>query len=124
LGLSEDGASEAADLTQQVRNLPALAAVRTADVVHREMPIVYQVNGKPVAGRIDLAYRVAGTWTLIDFKTARLPSAADAHARFGAQLGRYETGLRALTGERASVSLCLMRTGELVHLETQPPTDA
>jgi ATP-dependent exoDNAse (exonuclease V) beta subunit len=116
-GLEAKDAAEAAALAERVRALPALAAIGTADVVYREVPFVYRTGGQVLDGRIDLAYRVGGAWTVIDFKTARLGSAAEARARFGAQLRRYRTALGALTGEPVSASLCLVRTGELVPVE-------
>ena len=84
------------------------------------MPFVYRTGGQVLDGRIDLAYRAAGSWTVIDFKTARLGSAAEARARYGEQLRRYRTALGALTGEPVSASLCLVRTGELVPVEEPP----
>ena len=54
---------------------------------------------------------------MIDFKTARLGSAAEARARYGDQLRRYRTALAALTGQPVKASLCLVRTGELVPVE-------
>jgi ATP-dependent exoDNAse (exonuclease V) beta subunit len=81
------------------------------------VPFVYRAGGQVLDGRIDLAYRVGGSWTVIDFKTARLGSAAEARARYGDQLRRYRTALGALTGEPVKASLCLVRTGELVPVE-------
>ena len=61
---------------------------------------------------------------MIDFKTARLANAAEARTRYGQQLHRYRTALGALTGEPVSASLCLVRTGELVAIEEEPPPAA
>ncbi len=104
--------------------MPALAAARTADIVHREMPFVYRANNQVLDGRIDLAYRAGGTWTVIDFKTARLANAAEAHTRYSQQMHRYRAALGALAGEPVSASLCLVRTGELVAIEEEPPPAA
>ena len=92
-GLDAQDAADAAELAQRVRALPALAAIGAADVVYREVPFVYRTGGQVLDGRIDLAYRVGGSWTVIDFKTARLGSAAEARARYGDQLRRYRTAL-------------------------------
>jgi len=115
--LDEEDAAEAANLAQRVRALPALAAIGAADVVYREVPFVYRTSGQVLDGRIDLAYRVSGPWRVIDFKTARLGSAAEARSRYGEQLRRYRTALGALTGQPVKASLCLVRTGELVPVE-------
>ena len=57
------------------------------------MPFVHRTGGQVLDGRIDLAYRAGGAWTVIDFKTARLASAAEARARYGQQLRRYRAAL-------------------------------
>ena len=116
-GLDAQDSADAAELAQRVRALPALAAIGAADVVYREVPFVHRKGGQVLDGRIDLAYRVSGSWTVIDFKTARLASAAEARSRYGDQLRRYRTALGALTGEPVTASLCLVRTGELVPVE-------
>ena len=122
--LDEHDAAEAAELALRIRDLPALAAARTADVVHRELPFVYRMNGQLLDGRIDLAYRAGGAWTVIDFKTARLANAAEARTRYSQQMHRYRAALSALAGEPVSASLCLVRTGELVAIDEEPPPAA
>jgi ATP-dependent exoDNAse (exonuclease V) beta subunit len=91
-----------------------VAAARTAEAVHCELPFTCRRNGKVVTGRIDLAYRTNGAWTVIDFKTARLTDPAQAVPRYREQMDGYRAALAALTGESASAALCLVRTGELV----------
>ena len=56
------------------------------------------MDGKVVTGRIDLAYRANGAWTVIDFKTARLADSAQAASRYREQTDRYRTALEPLTG--------------------------
>ena len=113
-GLSETEATEAADLAERTAALPEIAAARTADAVHRELPFTCRLDGRVVTGRIDLAYRTNGAWTVIDFKTARLADTAQAASRYREQMDRYRAALAALTGEKVSAALCLVRTGELV----------
>jgi ATP-dependent helicase/nuclease subunit A len=113
-GLDDGDADEAVALVERVRALPELAALDTADAIYREVPFVHMANGETHDGRIDLAYRCDGSWTVVDFKTARLATAAEATDRYAPQLRRYRTALAALTGEPVNASLCLVRTGELV----------
>ena len=115
-GLGEAEAAEAAALAERTQSLPELAAARTADAVHRELPFTCRLDGKVVTGRIDLAYRAGGTWTVIDFKTARLTDPAQAASRYREQMDRYRAALAALTGEPVAAALCLVRTGELVPI--------
>jgi ATP-dependent exoDNAse (exonuclease V) beta subunit len=67
-----------------------------------------------VSGRIDLAYRSDGAWTVIDFKTARLADSAQAARQYREQMGRYREALASLTGQPVAAALCLVRTGQLV----------
>jgi hypothetical protein len=90
------------------------AAARDADLVYREQPFTCRLDGALATGRFDLAYRRAGRWTLVDFKTARLASAAEARARYGPQLDRYRRALAQLTGDPVDSALCLVRDGQLV----------
>ena len=115
-GLSLADADEAAELAARVHDLPAVAASRAADTVYREVPFTWRANGQLVTGRIDLAYRTGGRWTLIDFKTARLSDPAQATERYRDQMGRYRNALASLTGEPVAAALCLVRTGELVSV--------
>jgi ATP-dependent exoDNAse (exonuclease V) beta subunit len=115
-GLSETEAAEAAELAERAQALPAIAAARSADAVHRELPFTCRMDGRLVTGRIDLAYRTDGAWTVIDFKTARLSDSAQAAERYREQMDRYRTALSALTGEPVAAALCLVRTGDLVSI--------
>jgi ATP-dependent helicase/nuclease subunit A len=116
-GLGDADADEAAALVERVRALPELANLGTVDAVYREVPFVHRVEGETHDGRIDLAYRQNGSWTVVDFKTARLATATEAASRYAPQLRRYRKALVALTGEPVNASLCLVRTGELVAVE-------
>jgi ATP-dependent exoDNAse (exonuclease V) beta subunit len=116
LGLSQTEAAEAAELAARAQTLPAVAAARSADAVHRELPFTCRMDGQLVTGRIDLAYRTDGAWTVIDFKTARLADSAQAATRYREQMDRYRKALSALTGESVAAALCLVRTGELVSI--------
>jgi ATP-dependent helicase/nuclease subunit A len=113
-GLSETEAAEAADLAERAQTLPAVAAARTAEAVYREVPFTCRMNGELVTGRIDLAYRIDGAWTVIDLKTARLADSAQAARQYREQMGRYRAALASLTGQPVAAALCLVRTGQLV----------
>ena len=73
-------------------------------------------EGVLATGQIDLAYRKAGKWTLIDFKTADLPDPAAAREAHGAQMEAYSQALAAITGAPVRAALCLLRSGQLVDL--------
>ena len=115
LGLPREEAAEAVSLTQRVRDLPEVVAALSAETVYREQPFTCRMDGQLVTGRIDLAYRTAGRWTLLDFKTAHLASPAEARERYGPQLGRYRKALALLTGEPVVAALCLVRDGRVIE---------
>jgi ATP-dependent exoDNAse (exonuclease V) beta subunit len=105
-GLSETEAAEAADLAERAQALPAVAAAQTAEAVHRELPFTCRMNGQVVTGRIDLAYRTNGAWTVIDFKTDR--PGGEALADYKRQVALYATGIHAAAGEPASPVLVVL----------------
>jgi len=63
-GLGESEAVDAADLAERARALPEIAAAKSADLVYRELPFAVPIDGKLATGRIDLAYRKDGEWTV------------------------------------------------------------
>ena len=99
-----------------------LAAVLAAPEVERwfELPFAWDWDGVPVHGSIDLVYRDAGGWHVIDFKSDRLDgtTARDAARRHLAQIGLYGRALEAAVGAPVRASLLFARSGELV---TPPP---
>jgi ATP-dependent exoDNAse (exonuclease V) beta subunit len=115
-GLGEAEAADAAGLATRARGLPEITAASSADVVYHELPFAVPIDGKLATGRIDLAYRKDGQWTVIDFKTAYFrerSSAAEAHAT---QMAVYREALGRVTGAPVRCVLCLLGTGQLVGL--------
>jgi ATP-dependent helicase/nuclease subunit A len=75
-----------------------------------ETPITYaEDDGTVVRGTIDLIYRTAAGWHLVDFKTDRLRAEADVErlaAQYAPQVRAYATQWERLTGAPVS-STCL-----------------
>jgi ATP-dependent exoDNAse (exonuclease V) beta subunit len=116
-GLTPDDAAAAADLATRARTLPEIAAADTADLVYRELPFAIPMGKDVLAtGQIDLAYRHAGTWIVIDFKTAHLHDRAAALEAHGAQLKVYRQALARITGAPVTAALCLLRSGQLLDV--------
>ena len=62
-----------------------------ADERLTEIPFSLMQDGVLLSGIIDLAFREAEHWCLVDYKTDRIPGNADAHVKFYApQLRLYE----------------------------------
>ncbi len=111
-----------ADARQRVRRLLARLArsplwqeVQAADQRFHEVPYVYQdpQTGEAVRGTLDLLYRKGELWTLVDFKTDRVPADAtlDAWIReqgYDRQLARYVAALQRLRGLTPRAVLCFL----------------
>jgi ATP-dependent exoDNAse (exonuclease V) beta subunit len=116
-GLGEPEAAAAADLARRARGLPEIAAAASADVVYRDLPFVVPMDGGLTTGRIDLAYRRGGAWTIVDFKSAGLTEGAHALEAHGAQVAASAGALAALTGAPVSRALWLLGSGRLLAQE-------
>ena len=82
-----------------------------------ELPFAWDWDGVPVHGSIDLVYRDARGWHVVDFKSDRLDgsSAQEAARRYAVQLGLYQRAVEAAVGEPASGALLFLRSGELAR---------
>ncbi|MCY3657126.1 MAG: UvrD-helicase domain-containing protein [Chloroflexi bacterium] len=82
-----------------------------------ELPFAWDWDGLPVHGAIDLVYRDAKGWHVVDFKTDSLEGAtADAVARrYLVQIGLYQRAVEAAVGETSAAGLLFLRSGELVQ---------
>ncbi len=111
-----------ADARRRVRRLltrlaqsPLWQEVLAADQRFHEVPYVYQdpQTGALVRGTIDLLYREGTLWTLVDFKTDRVPSDAglDVWIReqgYDQQLARYVAALQQVRGLTPRAVLCFL----------------
>jgi ATP-dependent exoDNAse (exonuclease V) beta subunit len=76
---------------------PLLQAAARAEEVRREEPVVHRLaDGTLLEGVVDLAFRDADGWTVVDFKT----QGSDREA-YGAQVHLYCAAVEAATGLRA-----------------------
>ena len=84
-----------------------------------ELPFAWDWAGLPLHGAIDLVYRDAGGWHVVDFKTDRLDgtTAAEVTERYLVQIGLYQRAVEAAVGEEPAAGLLFLRSGELVQPE-------
>ena len=72
---------------------PVMERARGAEICLRESPLSFrQEDGGLVSGVIDLAYRVDGVWTVVDFKTDEVLR------EYLRQVGVYVWGVEGVTG--------------------------
>ena len=82
---------------------PLLRRAAAADECRREEPVLHRLaDGTLLEGVVDLAFRDASGWTVVDFKTDARP---DSHPRYAAQLRLYCDAIRAATGLPAQAAL-------------------
>lgn len=104
-------------LVDAVRRSSLWERARQAELLLVEHPFVSeQDDGRYLEGVIDLAFREAGGWVVVDYKTDRRdgPDAGARNARYRAQVERYGQALAALTGEPVvETRLWFLRGGRL-----------
>ena len=113
-------AGEVREMLDRFTRSPVAAALATADVERWfELPFAWDWDGVPVHGSIDLVYRDASGWHVIDFKSDRLDgtSAPEAASHYAVQIGLYQRAIEAAVGAPASAGLLFLRSGELARLE-------
>jgi ATP-dependent exoDNAse (exonuclease V) beta subunit len=113
-GLGTEEAAQAADLAAKALASPELQSLADADRILREVPVSTRVNGELVRGRIDVAYRREGEWSILDFKTASFDTVEEARQAHGAQLDAYARALARLVGQQVKPAILLLRSGRLV----------
>ena len=114
-------AGEARVMLDRYTNSPVADALANPGVERWfELPFAWDWDGVPVHGSIDLVYRDAGGWHVIDFKSDRLDgaSAQEAASHYAVQIGLYQRAIEAAVGAPASAALLFLRSGELA---TPPP---
>ena len=109
-------AGEVREMLDRFTRSPVAAALAAADVERWfELPFAWDWDGVPVHGSIDLVYRDACGWHVIDFKSDRLSgtSAQEAASHYTVQIGLYQRAIEAAVGAPASAGLLFLRSGEL-----------
>ena len=113
-------AGEVREMLDRFTRSPVAAALASADVERWfELPFAWDWDGVPVHGSIDLVYRDASGWHVIDFKSDRLngTSAQEAASHYAVQIGLYQRAIEAAVGAPVSAGLLFLRSGELARLD-------
>ena len=124
LGLSRADIDAAMDAVEQIRQSDFWGEVELAEAAYAEVPVGHmKQRGKPdviTRGVIDLVYRNANGWHIIDYKTHMVETVQDedeiAH-RYQSQLKEYAELWTEATGQTvASASVLLTETGSRVDV--------
>src|SRR5262249_10119516 len=82
---------------------PVLRRAAAAAECRREEPLAHRLpDGTLLEGVVDLAFREAAGWTVVDFKTDAVP---DSQPQYAAQLRLYRDAIAAATGLPAAAIL-------------------
>src|SRR5262249_8014065 len=86
---------------------PVVARASESPALRREVPIFLRLaDGRLAEGVVDLAFREAGAWTVVDWKTdAEL---GPRRATYAAQVALYAEAIARATGERAEPLLLVV----------------
>ena len=100
LALDEEDAAHAISLIRRSLEGGVLRRAAAATRRLRELPFMFEVEGRAVRGFVDLVWEEKGALTIVDFKTDRVtaegaPRRAELYANQG---GAYAMGLEAATG--------------------------
>lgn len=115
-GLGEEEAALALRLIRASMEKGVLARAAAASRRWRELPLLFELEGRLIRGYIDLAFEEAGRLVVADFKTDAI-QAGEARERasfYANQGGAYAMGLEAATG---------LAVGELVFSFLRPGVD-
>ncbi|MGZ6124856.1 MAG: PD-(D/E)XK nuclease family protein, partial [Myxococcales bacterium] len=96
LGASEEEVAAAARAASAALSHPLLRRAACAEECRREEPILHRLeDGTLLEGVVDLAFRDASGWTVVDFKTDAQPGS---HPQYAAQLHLYCAAITAVSG--------------------------
>lgn len=119
--IREQAVTVAAELLMKFEQSQILEFLKSAEILHRELPFVLLENGTFVEGRIDLVARKNGTVYVVDYKTNRFSSEEDKQKileHYKTQKKYYmEAVSRLYPDTDKKFMLGLIYSGELVEID-------
>ncbi len=116
--LYDELVDEARAVLEAAVQTPFFRSLGGADEVLRELPVLEEVEGATLSGRIDLAARWGESWLVVDFKTDQvIASHEELAARYGGQKAAYTRALRRALGLGSTprFALYFLRHGVVVE---------
>jgi ATP-dependent exoDNAse (exonuclease V) beta subunit len=102
----------AVELLERLRGHEMFTEIDAAEPRLHEVPYTYaSANGRVDSGRIDLLYRIDGTWQVLDFKTDHIwdeEVLGRYIEEYRPQMLRYRQAVERLLGESPLVRLCFL----------------
>lgn len=108
-----DGVLRALQFLERFRRHALFRAIDQASRRYHEVPFSVEIDGQVETGMIDLLFEAHGRWTVVEFKTDHLRTAADLEGLlekkdYIAQLQRYGTAVSAMVGQPPELLLCFL----------------
>jgi ATP-dependent helicase/nuclease subunit A len=105
-------------------NSPLAQEARQAIRILREFPFLFELSGRLLRGKLDLAFQTSSGWTLVDFKSDRHPDSlpSQRHREYELQLQAYALAWKTITGflpEKAALFFLDAARTEFVSLEAE-----
>jgi ATP-dependent exoDNAse (exonuclease V) beta subunit len=97
--------AETVRLLGRLRRWEGFQDLEAADIDRREIPFSYRVGGKLETGRIDVLYRLDGTWTVLEYKTDSIQSQEELQEKireYQPQVRKYLEAVEGVVGARPS----------------------
>lgn len=120
----EDAVQKVLRYLHRLQQHPLYEEIKSADERHHEVP--YGVADQPDDdfGRLDILYRVADTWKIVDFKTDRIPSMEtidpDRRQRYRLQLERYASAVRQQLDVAPQAAICYLDVAGKIEIVSIP----
>jgi ATP-dependent helicase/nuclease subunit A len=113
-----EAAAEAAEVLKGFFRTDAAKALAEAEILARELPFVYGLEGRVVRGAADLVCREGRKLVVVDYKTDHVTAAeAKKRAKAYAEQGAcYVEAVERVLGEKPEFRVLFLRTGESVSL--------
>ncbi|MBT8401966.1 MAG: UvrD-helicase domain-containing protein [Rhodothermia bacterium] len=121
-GISVDHIKQLVEEIEALKSSALFRELKSASEVYSEVPFSYRDDDEAVIrrGTIDLVYRSASGWAIVDFKSHRADTDEKVETlkrRYERQLASYRTAWEIITGEEVhSASLWLTGSGESVTI--------
>jgi ATP-dependent helicase/nuclease subunit A len=97
--------AETVRLLGRLRRWEGFQDLEAADIDRREIPFSYRVGDKLETGRIDVLYRLDGTWTVLEYKTDSIQSQEELQEKireYQPQVRKYLEAVEGVVGARPS----------------------
>jgi len=118
--LIRDAVGNVKSMLKRLKADPIFLEIDAAQERYHEVPYAIQEADEREVGRMDILYRTATGWKIVDFKTDHLARLDDIStekmAQYRAQLTRYVKAVEEQLGEKPDARICFLNIGGQIEL--------